>query len=284
MPDGGLGRPVGETLSILEAIVLGIIQGLTEWLPVSSSGHLVLAQQYLGLEVDVFFDILLHLGTLAVILVFYRDTVMQAIGALPGVLEEHSKGRSWREVWWANPHRRLALLVVVGSVPTAIIGFVFEEALIGFFTSTRVVGVALLATGTWLFLVRFAPEPDPERPGVWGALLVGLAQGAAIVPGVSRSGATIGMALQGRVEPEHAVRFSFLLSVPAIAGAALLQADRASLATAAAAWPTYLTGMVVAAIVGYGALWLLVRIVERRGFTHFCWYCWVLGAIVLALS
>lgn len=267
--------------SLLEAILLGLIQGLTEWLPVSSSGHLVLAQQYLGVEVDVFFDALLHLGTLAVILVFYRDTVREVLLALARAPRAHRESGGWREVWWEDPHRRLAALVVVGTIPTVAIGFTFEDRLVGFFESTTVVGIALLATGAWLFLARYAPEPDPDSPGGWDALLVGLFQGLAIVPGVSRSGATIGMALQRNVEREHAVRFSFLLSIPAIAGATVLQADPGSLSAARGAWPAYAAGVTVAALVGYGALWLLVRIVERRGFTHFCWYCWALGAVVL---
>lgn len=271
-------------LSVLEAIVLGVIQGLTEWLPVSSSGHLVLAQQHLGLEVDVFFDALLHVGTLAVILVFYRETVLGVLAGLFQAPAAHAGGGTLREVWWADERRRLAVLVLVGSIPTVAIGFAFEDLLVGFFSSTTAVGVGLLATGTWLYLVRYAPEPEPRRPGALDAVLVGLAQGLAIVPGVSRSGATIGMALQRRVERERAVRFSFLLSVPAIAGATVLQADAASLARAADAWAPYLVGTLVAALVGYAALWLLVRIVQRRGFTHFCWYCWIVGAVVLGLA
>jgi undecaprenyl-diphosphatase len=274
---------VGEHLTVLEAILLGVVQGLTEWLPVSSSGHLVLVQEYLGLEVTLFYDVLLHVATLGVILFFYRDTVLDVLGALARAPREHLEGATWREVWWETPPRRLAVLVVVGSVPTAAIALTAEPLLRGFFESTLVVGIALLVTGTWLFVARFAPAVDPDRPRFWDAVLVGAAQGTAFVPGISRSGATIGAALLRGVEREHAVRFSFLLSVPAIVGATVYEGSTAGLGTAAN-WPAYLTGMVVAALVGYAALWLLVRIVERRGFTHFCWYCWALGAAVLALA
>lgn len=271
-------------LSVLEAILLGVIQGLTEWLPVSSSGHLVLVQQYLGIEVGLFYDVLLHVATLGVILSFYRDTVLRVLAALARAPREHREGRGWRAIWWQTPPRRLALLVVAGSVPTAAIALSAEPLLRGFFTSTTAVGIALLVTGTWLFLARFAPPVDPDRPRLLDGLLVGVAQGTAFVPGISRSGATIGMALLRGVEREHAVRFSFLLSVPAIVGATAYEAAGASADVAADAWPVYLVGMAVAALVGYAALWLLVRIVERRGFTHFCWYCWVLGGVVLGLA
>jgi len=274
---------VAEELSILEAVVLGVVQGLTEWLPVSSSGHLVLVQHYLDVEVTLFFDVLLHVATLGVIVLFYRETIRDVLVALARVPRDRRDGASWRAIWWDTPPRRLAVLVVVGSAATASLALPAEELLRDAFASTLVVGIALIATGTWLFAARFAPPVDPDRPGLWDGLLIGLAQGTAFVPGVSRSGATIGMALLRGVEREHAVRFSFLLSVPAIVGATVYEANTAAVGSTSA-WPTYLVGMAVAALVGYAALWLLVRIVERRGFTHFCWYCWALGAATVALA
>lgn len=272
MPDG---------LSVLEAVLLGVVQGLTEWLPVSSSGHLVLVQEIAGLEATVFFDLLLHVGTLAVVLLFYRDTVLAVLRGLagaPAALRE----AGWREVWLADPRRRLAVLVALASVPTAAIGFALEDAFVAAFASTLAVGVGLLATGTWLFLARRAPEPDPERPTWLDALLVGLAQGVAIAPGVSRSGATVGAALQRGVERQPAARFSFLLSAPAIAGATLFRLDEANLGPSTP-WGAYLAGTLAAAIVGYAALWLVVRAVERGRFTSFCWYCWALGALAVGV-
>lgn len=271
-------------LTLLEALLLGVVQGITEWLPVSSSGHLVLAQQVFGIEGTVFLDLLLHVGTLVVILVFYRETVLDVLRALAEAPREHRDAGTLGSVWWADPRRRLALLVVVGSIPTAAIGFAFEGFFVSLFDSTLAVGIALLATGTWLFLARFAPAARQALPDAFDAVLVGIAQGAAIVPGVSRSGATITAALMRGVEREEAVRFSFLLSVPAIAGATLFQADPAAIDASLAAWPAYLVGVLAAVAVGYAALALLVRIVEDRGFSAFCWYCWALGGIVVALS
>jgi undecaprenyl-diphosphatase len=275
---------VSEALSILEAVLLGAIQGLTEWLPVSSSGHLVLAQQFLEVPEAIFFDLLLHVATLGVILAFYRDTVTKVLQAIWDAPKAHLEGLGLAEVWWQDPDRRLAVLVVLGSIPTAIVGFGFEDTFERLFESPLAVGVALLATGTWLFLARFAPEPDPERPTAVDALLVGLSQGLAITPGVSRSGATIGTSLLRGIEREHAVRFSFLLSVPAIAGAAIFRADPTNVSAALANWPAYVAGIAVAVLVGYTALWLLVQLVERRGFTSFCWYCWAVGGLTIALA
>lgn len=271
-------------LSILEAILLGLVQGLTEWLPVSSSGHLVLAHEVAGVDPSVFLDLLLHVGTLAVILVFYRETVVDVLRALASAPRAHREGDTLASVWWEDPDRRLGVLVVAGSVPTALVGFTFEETFVAMFSSTLAVGIALLVTGTWLFLSRFAPEHGLVQPGLAAALLIGLAQGVAIVPGISRSGATIGAALLLGIAREEAVRFSFLLSVPAILGATVLQADAAALTAARASWLAYALGIAVSVAVGYAALWLLVRIVENRGFHRFCWYCWALGAVVLWLS
>ncbi len=271
-------------LSILEAILLGLVQGLAEWLPVSSSGHLVLTQHLAGLGSQLFLDLLLHVGTLVVILVFYRDTVRDVLGSIASAPRAHRDTGSIGEVWWEDPDRRLAVLIVIGSVPTVLIGVAFEGPFVALFESTLAVGIALIATGAWLFATRWAPEDDLASVGVTAALAIGTVQGLAIVPGVSRSGATIGAALLLGIHRAEAVRFSFLLSVPAILGATVFQADAAALGEAAGAWPAYLAGVAVAVVVGYGALWLVERIVEQRVFHRFAWYCWALGGIVVYLS
>lgn len=273
---------MAEGLSILEALLLGVVQGITEWLPVSSSGHLVIVQQGLGLEATLFLDLLLHVGTLGVVLVFYRETVVGILAALARTPQAVMQGLGWRRVWLDDPHRCLALLVVVGSVPTAVIGLAFEDVFVGMFSSLLVVGGALIATGTWLMLSRLAPEARaPARVRWRDALVLGTLQGLAIVPGVSRSGATIGGALLLGVEREMAVRFSFLLSVPAILGATLLQADPAALAVAGANLPAYGVGVLASVVVGYAALALLVSIVKQETFHRFAWYCWPVGGLVL---
>lgn len=271
-------------LELWEALLLGLVQGVTEWLPVSSSGHLVLTRTLLGVEPTVFLDLVLHVATLGVILAYYRDTVLDVLEALPGGFAPLAGRAAWRETWWGDEDRRLVVLVAAGSVPTALIGFVFEQRILALFGSPLAVGIALLATGTWLFVARFAREGAPGLPTLGAALWIGLAQGVAVAPGVSRSGATIVAALLLGVHGAQAVRFSFLLSVPAILGASLFQADAAALAGARSSLLAYAAGALVAIAVGYAALALLEHLVERRSFSGFCWYCWALGALVVVLA
>jgi undecaprenyl-diphosphatase len=252
-------------VALPDALILGIIQGITEWLPVSSSGHLVLAQQYLGLRVPVLFDVLLHLATLIVIFLVFRKDILEILGALCRRDFKSEEGR-------------LFLFIVLGSVPAALIGFTFRDALAAMFQSTLTVGAALLVTGFILFSSGFA------RPGkglTWkNSLIVGVFQGLAIIPGISRSGATIGSGLLSGVGRERIVRFSFLLSVPAIIGATLFLLDDISLIDPA----PMAAGMLASILVGYFSLKLVIKTVLNRRFHLFAIYCWAAGAAVIALS
>lgn len=269
-------------VGLLEAVALGVVQGITEWLPVSSSGHLVLAEHFLGVDVPVFFDLVLHLGTLVVVLFFYRKTLVEIARAMLDAPRARRKsGGSWARVLWDDPLRRLGLLVVLGTVPTAVIGLAFEDAIVALFDAPLFVAGALLATGTALWFTRAAAWRDP-KPLTWGkALLIGAAQGVAIMPGVSRSGATISAAAYLGVDRETAVRYSFLLSIPAIVGAAVLQTDLAAVGGLVADWPAYAAGFAVALLVGYASLRFLVMLVQRDRFHWFAVYCWAAGGVAL---
>lgn len=261
-----VGKPIFLMIDFLQAVILGVLQGITEWLPISSSGHLVVAQQAFGLQVPVLFDVVLHLGTLLVVfLVFYRD--------IWGILKALGRGD------FKSPEGRLFLFIVAGSIPTAIIGFAFHNVLISFFTNLMVVGTALLATGCVLIATRWASPArgmDYKR-----SVLVGIAQGIAIIPGMSRSGLTIGSGLLAGVKREAAVRFSFLLSIPAVLGALAFEAGDLAL-TAGYAFPMA-AGFIVSVLVGYVFLRLLIRLVMQKRFHWFAVYCWAAGAVILAL-
>ncbi|MHB8708295.1 MAG: undecaprenyl-diphosphatase UppP [Desulfuromonadales bacterium] len=261
-------------MTLFDAIILGAVQGATEFLPVSSSGHLVLAQHLLGgfSQPGIVFDVTLHLGTLlAIVIYFWRD-----VRGLCTCL--------WRRDPTAGGERRLLVLLIAGSIPTAIIGLTFKDQVEAMFENPQLVACMLLVTGTLLFIAdRY--RPGNRREGsltVTDALITGIAQGAAIIPGISRSGSTIVALLLRGVSGETAARFSFLLSMPAVAGAALLSLKDAEQLTTGEL-PVYLAGAGAAMIVGLLAIHLMLGILRRRRLGWFAVYCWLLGAVALAL-
>ncbi|MGQ9632028.1 MAG: undecaprenyl-diphosphate phosphatase [bacterium] len=262
-------------MSIWKAAALGVVQGLTEFLPVSSSGHLVIVQKLLGVGgASILFDTFVHLGTLlAVVLAFWEDILDIFQSSLSGLRDV----RTFLE----SPSRVLLLMVIVGTIPTAIMGVLFKDVFEAMFSDVRAVGLSLLATGFLLFSTRFA-RAGSRRVGFWDAIAVGIAQGIAIVPGVSRSGFTISAGIWLGVEREKAARFSFLLSIPAILGAFVLQLGDISWRGGNAV--PHVVGMVVAAATGYLAIRLLLGWVRRGKLHLFAIYCWALGAVGIALG
>ena len=207
----------------LETIFLGIVQGLTEFLPVSSSGHLVIFEKIIGLkEPEILLDTSLHLGTLIAVCIYFRNDLVHMVTELWSFV---SPGPKKQDV--ARPNARLAMMVALGSVPTAIIGLAFKDSLEKAFGSLFLVGVMLLITGTIVGITRLIPKSHNAKMQVGPliALAVGTAQGLAIMPGISRSGSTIVCALLLGLDRELAGRFSFLLAIPAIVGAVILQFD-----------------------------------------------------------
>jgi len=258
------------------AWLLGIVQGLTEFLPVSSSGHLVLLQQFFPVDGDdVLFDLVLHVGTLIPVLWFYRKDV-GTIAADP----IFGKGP-----FLSRPGVRLALLLLLATVPTGIIGVAFKDLFELWFATPAVLTVTFAITGTLVFLSGRIRDGGIgiDRMVWWHALVLGVAQGFAITPGISRSGTTIVVALLLGLTPMAAARFSFLMSVPAILGAVVLKLDDAELAGMDLA--ALGLGGVSAMVSGYAALILLVLVVKRRRLASFAPYCWAMAALsgVLAL-
>jgi len=267
-----------------QAVVLGVLQGLTEFLPVSSSGHLVLGQQFFGLtEPKLLFNISLHIGTLMAVLIVFSRQIAAILSALWRLPRLRADAGGWQALVEKNEPVRTVLLIVVGSVPTALIGVGLHRAADRIFASVPLVGLMLLVTGglLWSTRSRNAGSRAVAAMTVKDALLIGLMQGLAILPGVSRSGATISAALFLGVERSTAGRFSFLLSIPAIAGALLLEIR--SGVTASASAPLLLAGGAAAAVTGWFALIALLRVVNSGHLHRFAPYCWALGAAVLVL-
>jgi len=258
---------VFELLTIIDAIALGIIQGITEWLPVSSSGHLAAAQELFGLKATLFFDVVLHLGTVAVVVLVFRKDI---VGITRSVLRRDFK----------SMEGRLFLFILLGSVPTALIGFFFHDMFALFFMNTLVVGLALIANG---FVLIFSERRKGRRDLGWkDSLLIGTAQGIAIIPGISRSGLTISAGLLQGVRKEAVARYSFLLMLPAVMGALIFEAGLLN-------WSeidmgSMFAGFAASLAVGYLSLRFLLRIIMRSQFHRFAYYCWFAGLVLIAVS
>lgn len=262
-------------MSFAHALLLGLLQGLTEFLPVSSSGHLVIVQHFLpGFDQPgLAFDILLHLGTMIAVLIYFRrDLGLMLLSP-------------WQSGPQARTYRKMLGLIVLASVPTALIGLGFKDFFEGLYENVRMVSLMLLVTGVLLFLSERFRRPGRKEGQltISDALVVGTVQGLAIIPGISRSGSTISTLLLKGVDGETAARFSFLLALPAVFGAALLSVrDLQQVATAEI--PMYLVGAGTAFIVGLFSIHCLMAVVRRKRLIGFAIYCWLLGATMLAVT
>ncbi len=267
-------------------ILLAILQGATEFLPISSSGHLILAHAVLEVPAPaLLFDIVLHVGTLAaVVLVYRRDIAALLLGlwrGLAGALRRQPGAM-------ATPEMQMVGYLLVGTFATAVIGFLLKDYVESVLRGPRVVGIMLLINGGILWASRYRcrwlcrgrPTTGVDLPR---ALLIGVLQGLAVTPGISRSGTTITGALVSGVEGEAAARFSFLLSIPAILGALALHLGEVDNLSGLSWWPLLLSAG-IAGVVGYFCVLALVRVLRGRIFYRFSWYCWGLGAVAIVWS
>lgn len=274
-------------MHLLNAFILGIVQGVAEFLPISSSGHLSIAQNLLGLGVegtdDVFFDVLLHLGTLVAVFAAYWDDIREMILEFFRMIGDVAHGTVPRSV---PPARRLILLIIVGTLPLFVI-LPFRHMVEALYGNTFFVGAALLVTGALLFTCdRIRKGRKTERSAtVVDVLIVGAGQAIATCPGISRSGMTISMGCFRGMERRFAVRFAFLLSIPAVLGANILQiGDVVEAGIDVKLLPAYLLGVVAAGVSGYLSIRLVRLVAEKGKFGAFAYYCWAAGAVTLVLS
>lgn len=276
-------------MNYLMSILMGFIQGVAEFLPISSSGHLTLFQAFFGMEnmeeTHMFFTVLLHFGTLiSVCIVYWRDIIDMIreffLGIRALAVRDESVGKP-------PAARRMVMLIVVATLPLFVMVF-FKNALEQFFSNPILVSCMLLLTGFILFFSdRLARgHKTAKNATVTDALLVGCAQAVAIIPGISRSGATISAGMLRGFDRNFAVRFSFLMSLPAVVGATLLELKDAATAPDFAEQvvpllPVYLVGVVVSAVVGYFAIRLVKSLADKGKFGSFAYYCWAVGAVSL---
>lgn len=266
--------PSESAPSLLVSILLGLLQGLTEFLPISSSGHLVLAQSLLGApRQGIVMEVVLHAGTLLAVLVsFRRDLAKIARDSWGGIGRgEIAPSR------WSGGMRDL-VLVVLATLPVVVVGLLWKEPIEQLFESPRLATVALVATGLILLSTRWVKQA--ALPVRWNsALVMGLLQVLSLVPGISRSGATISGGLFARTDPRQAARFSFLMSIPAILGSLILQFPALDELFRSGEWAPYLAGLVAAFLSGLAAIEILMRIVARGRFFVFGLYCLVVGVV-----
>jgi len=276
-------------MSTIQAVLLGLVQGLTEFLPVSSSAHLAAAQALLGVQAPAAgVAIALHCGTLlAILIVFWRDLWAVALDGLRGGLGI-LRGESMRTIVQTAPLWPTAVAIVLGSVPAGLAGLLLGEKVELLFSNVVASGALLFVTGLLLLSSRCAPAPRTDRVDARRGLVIGMAQAAALLPGISRSGATIVTGCLLGVERRAAGRFSFLLAVPAMVGAALWELRRASAAPQAAAGQDELiragalaAGVLVSTLVGTVCLLFLLRVVERGRLHWFAAYCLPAGAAMV---
>jgi len=250
---------------MLEAIILGLIQGITEWLPVSSSGHLVIAQHLLGIKENLAMDVMLHIGTVCVVIFMFRSDIWKII------LSCFKYIRTGK----ADKYAKLGLFLIIASIATGIIGLSLKDQIEAAFSSLTAVGIALIITGLVLSMSKYATK---RKKMTWrDSLIIGLVQGAAVFPGISRSGSTISTGLLLGIDRNTAARFSFLLFIPASIGALLFQLDE----FAASDYTQIAIATITAMVTSYFVIGYLLRIVKQGKLHWFSYYCWILGIIIL---
>lgn len=271
-------------MTYLESVILGLVQGLAEFLPISSSGHLALLQQFFGIEEDkvLVFAVLLHVGTLiSVFIVYWRD-IWELIIELGLTIRDLCTGRGLR--LQERPVRKLGVMIIVGTIPTGIMGICFNDFFNSLYNSVIPIGVGLIITGFMLVIAERIGHADRgiEQMNYRNALFIGFVQGIAITPGISRSGSTLFGSLLCNLDRRFAVKFVFLLSIPSILGSAVMEAPEAfASGVDMAQMGPILVGMAVAAVSGLVAIKTMIKIVSNKKLSYFSYYVWVLGAAVV---
>ncbi|MCE5215294.1 MAG: undecaprenyl-diphosphatase UppP [Methanobacterium sp.] len=274
-------------MDILQAIIIGIVQGLTEFLPVSSSAHLVIVPYLLGTESSLAFDTLLHIGTLVAVVVYFWKDLVNMIKSFLSSIMDLPRGQFIKGLK-EDQFKKLAWLIIIGSIPAGLAGVLLKDFFEGLFSNLMAVAIFLLITGFLLYYSEMVSRKVTQKTSlkemsIKSSLLIGVAQACSIAPGISRSGATISTGLFLGLERELAARFSFLLSIPAILGAALVQAKDITsifdLTTGAA-----IAGFIAAIITGYLAIKIVLKLISEKNLLIFAYYCWVVGVLTLILS
>ena len=272
-------------LDILSAIILGAVQGISEFLPISSSGHLVLVPALLGIETGLAFDTILHIGTLVAIFTFFWKDIINLIkGFILSIIDLTEGVDIFKRELHRVPEKRFAWLIIVGTIPTGIMGILLKDAIETIFRGTLFVGIFLLVTAAVLYYSErhSSGQITQKDMSFKQALIVGICQGLAVFPGISISGSTIASGLCLGLNREYAARYSFLLSIPAVIGAGLIQIK--DIATLDASVSVLLAGFISSVIFGYLSIKLLMKMIKGWSLDIFAYYCTIIGIITIILS
>lgn len=274
-------------MSYIEAIILGIVQGLTEFLPVSSSGHLLMLQHFFGIEADsvLIFTLLLHVGTLISVFFCYWNDIWELIKELGLTIADLVKGRGLRLK--VRPVRNLGVMMIVASIPTALIGIFFEDLFESFYTTLLPTGVGLILTGFLLWISeRKRNNSITEENMTWKqAVAIGTMQGIAICPGVSRSGSTLFGGLESGLQRDFAVKFAFLISIPSILGSLLFEGGSGAMDSAIGTETgPIIAGCIAAALSGVLAIKTMITVVRKLSLRYFSIYVWIVGVCLISYT
>ncbi|MCH8272228.1 MAG: undecaprenyl-diphosphate phosphatase [Candidatus Marinimicrobia bacterium] len=279
MPINSLSYFMITQLTLNDSLLLGVLQGFTEFLPISSSGHLIVAQALLGIKKSgISFEIFVHFGTLMSIFVMFRkDIGAMTVAFLKTIRNPKNIAASYR----SDKQFNLFVVILIATLPAGVIGILFKESFEMMFITPNFVGYAFIMTGIILFSTKFAISRSAEL-GIGNGLIIGFVQAFAIIPGISRAGSTIGVGMLRGINGEEAARFSFLLAIPAIGGATLLQVfdifeyglKDMSLTVAGA-------GIISSFLTGIFAIRILMGIMKRGKLHYFSWYCIILGVVTI---
>ena len=272
---------------IINAIILGLVQGLTEFLPISSSGHLAILHELLNFETEsnLFFDIILHLATLLAVIIFYRNEIVSIIIAGKNSFADMIfRKQNFKQAFWKEKNdSRLFVLIIIGSIPTGVIGIVFKDQVEKLADNLLYIGYGLLFTAFMLLLFELKRRAFKKIPkmSIIDSLVIGTMQGIAIIPGISRSGSTIAIAKLMGIDKESAAKYSFLLSIPAITGAFLLKVKDIFSENIELDYLLLAVGFLASFLSGYYSLKLLIWLIKKANLRLFIVYCVIVGSTVV---
>ncbi|OEC88752.1 MULTISPECIES: undecaprenyl-diphosphatase UppP [Methanobacterium] len=274
-------------MDIIQALILGIVQGLTEFLPVSSSAHLVFVPYIIGTTSSLAYDTLLHIGTLVAVVAYFWNDIINMLKSFFSSLLDIFRGQ-FRKGLQEDQFKKLAWFVIIGTIPAGLAGVLFKSTFESLFNNVIIVGFFLIITGFLLWGSEMMSRKIEDKKSLKNmtlknSIMIGIAQACAIAPGISRSGATISAGLFLGVDKELAARYSFLLSIPAILGAALVQAkDIGSMMDIGSV--AAIAGFIAAIISGYLAVRFMLKLIKERNLLPFAYYCWIIGPLAMILG